>query len=155
MPCARYFIDLYFLDSFSKILINKFPIIFLFFSGFCIFLSFFRNILDALINFTLSLYFFLNISYESLNSFFLISPVSTITHIRFFLIALLINKATTLLSTPPDNAQITLSFLTVFLISLINLFASEATRHFFLTLHIENKKFLKISFPLSVCVTSG
>ena len=36
-------------------------------------------------------------------------------HMRFFFIALLINKATTLLSTPPDKAQMTLSFLITFL----------------------------------------
>ena len=66
--------------------------------------------------------------------------------------ALLINKATTLLSTPPDKAQITLSFFTIFLISLINLIFSEVTCHFFFILQIENKKFLNICFPFSVCV---
>ena len=74
---------------------------------------------------------------------------------RFFFIALLINSATTLLSTPPDKAQITLSFFTVFLISLINLFFCEVMFHSFLILQILNKKFLKILFPLSVWVTSG
>ena len=44
------------------------------------------------------------------------------SHIKFFLIALCINKATTLLSTPPDKAHITLSFFTLSFISLINLF---------------------------------
>ena len=66
--------------------------------------------------------------------------------IRFFFIALLINNAATLLSTPPDKAQITLSFLTVFLISLINLRFWDLIFQLFLILQIKNKKFLKINF---------
>ena len=42
--------------------------------------------------------------------------------IKFFFIALLINNATTLLSTPPDKAQITLSLFTKFFISVMSLF---------------------------------
>ena len=75
--------------------------------------------------------------------------------IKFFLIALLINKATTLLSTPPERAQITLFLLTVSLISFINLFFSELMSHLFLILQILKRKFLKISNPFFVCVTSG
>ena len=75
--------------------------------------------------------------------------------IRFFLIALFINNAVTLLSTPPDRAHITLSFLTVFLISLINLSFWDLILQLFFILQIKNKKFLKICIPLSVCVTSG
>ena len=71
----------------------------------------------------LSLYFFLKIFDVNLNSFFLISPVSTIIHFKFDPIALLIISATTtLLSTPPDKAQTTLLFLTSLRISLINSF---------------------------------
>ena len=81
--------------------------------------------------------------------------MSTIIQIRFFFIALLINKAATLLSTPPDNAQITLSFLTSCLISLISLNFCELTFQFFLILQIEKIKFLNICLPFSVCVTSG
>ena len=77
------------------------------------------------------------------------------TQIKFFLIALWINRATTLLSTPPDKAQITLSFLTVFFISLINFIFWEFIFHFFFILQIVNKKFLNICLPLFVCVTSG
>ena len=87
---------------------------------------------------------------EVLNSFFLINPVSTIIQIRFFWIALFINNATTLLSTPPDNAHITLSFFTVFFISFINLFFWDVALHFFFILQIGNKKFLNSCFPLSV-----
>ena len=76
------------------------------------------------------------------------SPVSTIIQIKFFLIALFINKATTLLSTPPDRAQITLSFLIEFFNSLIRCFFCDTTLQFFLNLQIENKKFLNICFPL-------
>ena len=78
---------------------------------------------------------------DMLKFIFLIKPVSTIIHTKFFFIALFINKATTLLSTPPDRAQITLSFLTVSFISLINLFFCEDMLHFFLILQIKNKKF--------------
>ena len=76
-------------------------------------------------------------------------------HIRFFFIALFINSATTLLSTPPDNAHITLSFFTFFFISLINIFFWDTTLHFFFILQIKNKKFLNICLPFSVWVTSG
>ena len=62
-----------------------------------------------------------NVINVNLNSSFLIKPVSTIIHTKFFFIAWLISNATTLLSTPPDKAHITLSFFTVFFIFSINL----------------------------------
>ena len=62
-------------------------------------------------------------------------------HTKFLLIALFTNKATTLLSTPPDKAQITLSFLTFFLISFTNLFFSEGMRQVLLILQIKIKNF--------------
>ena len=49
VPCAKYFIDLYFFDSLVKISINNFPIIFLFFSGLITFFNLLRNKLPALI----------------------------------------------------------------------------------------------------------
>ena len=76
-------------------------------------------------------------------------------HLSFLPIAACINRATTLLSTPPDKAQITLSFLTIFFISLIILVFSETNFQCFLVLQILKMKFLKIILPFSVCVTSG
>ena len=55
--------------------------------------------------------------------------------------ALFIKSATTLLSTPPDKAQITISFLIVFFISLIISSFREIIFQFFFTLQIENKNF--------------
>ena len=52
------------------------------------------------------------------------------------------NLATTLLSTPPDRAQITFEFPTLFLTSFINFFFWSLEDQFLVNLHIENIKFL-------------
>ena len=56
------------------------------------------------------------------SSFFLKRPVLTNIQVNFFPIAFDNNFATTLLSTPPDNAQITFEFPTRFLTSFISFF---------------------------------
>ena len=57
-------------------------------------------------------------------------------HFKFLLMALFINKATTLLSTPPERAQITLSLFILFFKSLMILFFSMPIIQFFLILQI-------------------
>ena len=120
MPCAKNLTSLIFFAYFSKILINKFPIIFLFFSGSFTFLSLFRNKFFASTYIRLILNFFLNVVITWFSSFFLNKPVFTKIHVSCLPIALWINLATTLLSTPPDKAQITFDFPTFNFTSLIN-----------------------------------
>ena len=74
---------------------------------------------------------------------------------NFLPIALFNNWATTLLSTPPDKAHITLLFPTCFLTSFINLIFWSLEDQFLLILQIRNIKLLIINFPLIVWVTSG
>ena len=76
-------------------------------------------------------------------------------HVRFLPIALCIIFATTLLSTPPDNAQITLECPTCVLISSIIFSYCFFEDQFFFDLQIENKKFFINFIPLCVWVTSG
>ena len=72
----------------------------------------------------LGILFFCNLKIFSISSPspFLNNPVSTKTHFNCLPILLYNNAAVTDESTPPDNAQITFSFLTVFFIFLYELF---------------------------------
>ena len=66
------------------------------------------NSLSAFTYIRLILNLFLKVDITCFSSFFLNSPVLTKIQYNFFPIALFSNCATTLLSTPPDKAQITL-----------------------------------------------
>ena len=84
----------------------------------------------------------MNVFTTCFSSFFLSRPVLTKIHVNFFPIAFDSNLATTLLSTPPDKAQITFEFPTLFLTSFINFFFWSFADQFLCNLQIENKKFL-------------
>ena len=98
---------------------NSFPIFFLFISGSATpSSSFIKSALSsAYIKGILIL--FLNISKTSFSSYFLRKPWFTKIQVSCLLIALWSKVAVTVLSTPPEIPQITLSFLTISFISLL------------------------------------
>ena len=120
---------------------NVLPMIFLFFSGSLTLCSLCRNNLEASTNLMLILKFFAKSSTTFLLSSFRISPLSMCIQCNCFPIALLTKTAATEESTPPLNAQITLSPLTICLISAILSSTNEPAVNLFFTLQILKAKF--------------